>query len=77
MSTTNDSAYDTVADLHAAGIDIAAVVDARPELSDRAAEVAAETGARVLTGSAVSTPRARPAHRRHRSGPRRRGSTQR
>ncbi|WP_369240179.1 sarcosine oxidase subunit alpha family protein [Streptomyces sp. R21] len=53
VSTTNDSAYDTVADLHAAGIDIAAVVDARPEQSDRAAEVAVATGVRVLTGSAV------------------------
>ncbi|MEU4489038.1 sarcosine oxidase subunit alpha family protein [Streptomyces purpurascens] len=53
VSTTNDSAYDTVADLHAAGIDIAAVVDARPELSGRAAEVAAATGVRVLTGGAV------------------------
>ncbi|WP_105972512.1 sarcosine oxidase subunit alpha family protein [Streptomyces geranii] len=53
VSTTNDSAYDTVVDLHAAGIDIAAVVDARAELSDRAAEVAVATGRRVLTGSAV------------------------
>ncbi|MFE6175716.1 sarcosine oxidase subunit alpha family protein [Streptomyces sp. NPDC056464] len=53
VGTTNDSAYDTVADLHAAGIDIAAVVDARSELTDRAAEVAAATGVRVLTGSAV------------------------
>ncbi len=53
VSTTNDSAYDTVADLHAAGIDIAAVVDARPELSHRAAEVAEATGVRVLPGSAV------------------------
>ncbi|MEU3782330.1 sarcosine oxidase subunit alpha family protein [Streptomyces sp900129855] len=53
VSTTNDSAYDTVADLHAAGIDIAAVVDARPQVSDRAAEVAAATGVGVLTGSAV------------------------
>ncbi|MDC0768928.1 sarcosine oxidase subunit alpha family protein [Streptomyces sp. HD] len=53
VSTTNDSAYDTVSDLHAAGIDIAAVVDARPELSQRAAEAAAATGVRVLTGSAV------------------------
>ncbi|MFI0151497.1 sarcosine oxidase subunit alpha family protein [Streptomyces lydicus] len=53
VGTTNDSAYDTVADLHAAGIDIAAVVDARPELSHRAAEVAEATGVRVLTGSAV------------------------
>ncbi|EFL20436.1 sarcosine oxidase, alpha subunit [Streptomyces himastatinicus ATCC 53653] len=54
VSTTNDSAYDTVADLHAAGVGIAAVVDARPELSHRAAEVAVATGARVLTGSAVA-----------------------
>jgi len=53
VSTTNDSAYDTVADLHAAGIAVAAVVDARPELSARAAEIAAATGVRVLTGSAV------------------------
>ncbi|NEA98734.1 sarcosine oxidase subunit alpha family protein [Streptomyces sp. SID13726] len=53
VSTTNDSAYDTVADLHTAGIDIAAVVDARPELSDRAAEIVTATGVRVLTGSAV------------------------
>jgi sarcosine oxidase, subunit alpha len=53
VSTTNDSAYDTVADLSAAGIAVPVVVDARPELSDRAAEVAAATGVRVLTGSAV------------------------
>ncbi|MFI9251800.1 sarcosine oxidase subunit alpha family protein [Streptomyces sp. NPDC053069] len=53
VGTTNDSAYDTVADLHAAGIDIAAVVDARPELSRRAAESAMAAGVRVLTGSAV------------------------
>ncbi|MGC0336228.1 sarcosine oxidase subunit alpha family protein [Streptomyces sp. SLBN-8D4] len=53
VSTANDSAYDTVADLHRAGIDIAAVVDARPELSDRAAEVVVATGVRVLTGSTV------------------------
>ena len=53
VSTTNDSAYDTVADLHTAGVAVAAVVDARPELSERAAEVTAATGVRVLTGSAV------------------------
>ncbi|MFF5477507.1 sarcosine oxidase subunit alpha family protein [Streptomyces sp. NPDC012935] len=53
VSTTNDSAYDTVADLHAAGLDVAVVVDARPELSHRASEVAGATGVRVLTGSAV------------------------
>ncbi|MGW1714047.1 sarcosine oxidase subunit alpha family protein [Streptomyces sp. NPDC002156] len=53
VSTTNDRAYDAVADLHAAGVDIAAVVDARTELSDRAAQLAGATGVRVLTGSAV------------------------
>ena len=50
--TTNDSAYDTAADLLAAGIEMAAVVDARPELSTRAADLAA-AGVRVLPGSAV------------------------
>ncbi|PPS70648.1 MULTISPECIES: sarcosine oxidase subunit alpha family protein [Streptomyces] len=53
VSTTNDSAYDTVADLHAAGIGIVTVVDARPELSRRAAEIAGATGVQVLTGSTV------------------------
>lgn len=53
VGTTNDSAYDTVADLHHAGIDIAVVVDTRPVRSHRAAEVAEATGVRVLTGSAV------------------------
>ncbi|MFI1722692.1 2Fe-2S iron-sulfur cluster-binding protein [Streptomyces sp. NPDC020489] len=53
VSTTNDSAYDTVAALHRAGVTVAAVVDARAELSPRAAEIAATTGVRVLTGSAV------------------------
>ncbi len=53
VSTTNDSAYDTVTDLHAAGVVVAAVVDARPELSHRASEVTAATGVRVLPGSAV------------------------
>ncbi|MFC9456615.1 sarcosine oxidase subunit alpha family protein [Streptomyces sp. NPDC056983] len=53
VATTNDSAYDTVAALHAAGIGIAAVVDARPELSQRAAEVATATGVPVLTAGAV------------------------
>ncbi|CCH88499.1 sarcosine oxidase, alpha subunit [Modestobacter italicus] len=52
VATTNDSAYDTAADLLAAGIDVAAVVDARPELSARAGELAA-AGVRVVPGSAV------------------------
>jgi sarcosine oxidase subunit alpha len=52
VATTNDSAYDTVADLLSAGVDVATVVDARPELSDRAGELAA-AGVRVRSGSAV------------------------
>lgn len=54
VATTNDSAYETAADLYAAGVEIAAVVDARLELSERAGEFAAETGVEVLTGSAVT-----------------------
>jgi sarcosine oxidase subunit alpha len=50
VATTNDSAYDTVADLLAAGVEGAAVVDARQGLSVRARSLA---GVRVLTGSAV------------------------
>jgi len=50
VATTNDSAYDTAADLLAAGVDVAAVVDARPQLSPRAAQL---SGVRVLPGSAV------------------------
>lgn len=53
VATTNDSAYDTVADLHGAGINVVAVVDARPELSRRAADTAAAADVRVLTGRAV------------------------
>ncbi|NGO72727.1 sarcosine oxidase subunit alpha family protein [Streptomyces boncukensis] len=53
VATTNDSAYDTVAALCASGIDVRAVVDSRPDLSERAGETAVATGVRVLTGSAV------------------------
>ncbi|MET8976945.1 sarcosine oxidase subunit alpha family protein [Streptomyces sp. NPDC004539] len=49
VSTTNDSAYDTVDALRAAGVEVVAVVDARPERSARAASVDGV----VLTGSAV------------------------
>jgi sarcosine oxidase subunit alpha len=52
VGTTNDSAYDTVADLLADGVEVAAVVDARPELPVRAREMAA-AGVRVLPGAAV------------------------
>ncbi|AMB41916.1 FAD-dependent oxidoreductase [Paenarthrobacter ureafaciens] len=53
ISTTNDSAYLLAADLKAAGIPVAAVVDARPQISEKAA-AAVESGLRVLIGSAVA-----------------------
>jgi sarcosine oxidase subunit alpha len=53
ISTTNDSAYALVADLRAAGVKVAAVVDARPQLTAVAA-AAVEAGTRVLIGSAVA-----------------------
>lgn len=53
ISTTNDSAYLLAADLKAAGVAIAAVVDARPQISAKAA-AAVESGIRVLIGSAVA-----------------------
>ncbi|MGO4591109.1 2Fe-2S iron-sulfur cluster-binding protein [Paenarthrobacter sp. 2TAF44] len=53
ISTTNDSAYLLAADLKAAGVAIAAVVDARPQISAKAA-AAVESGVRVLIGSAVA-----------------------
>jgi sarcosine oxidase subunit alpha len=52
VATTNDSAYDTVDDLVAAGIEVAAVLDARDVLSGRAAEIAAR-GIRVVPSSTV------------------------
>ena len=53
ISTTNDSAYALAADLQAAGVKVAAVVDARPQLS-KVAAAAVEAGTRVLIGSAVA-----------------------
>ena len=53
IGTTNDSAYLLASDLCAVGIEVAAVVDARPAPSALAALVAAKTGVRVLYGSAV------------------------
>ncbi|MCG2620991.1 sarcosine oxidase subunit alpha family protein [Arthrobacter sp. I2-34] len=50
--TTNDSVYDAVQELAAAGVKVAAVVDAREQLSARAAAVRA-AGVEVITGSAV------------------------
>ncbi|MFJ9176258.1 2Fe-2S iron-sulfur cluster-binding protein [Streptomyces sp. NPDC102360] len=42
--TTNDSAYDTVLELADAGVEFAAVVDARPTVSERLAGALAERG---------------------------------
>ncbi|WP_322938013.1 sarcosine oxidase subunit alpha family protein [Nocardioides bizhenqiangii] len=52
VATTNDSAYDIVDDLLAAGVGVAAVLDARDVLSGRAAEIAAH-GVRVIPSSTV------------------------
>ncbi|MFJ8675307.1 sarcosine oxidase subunit alpha family protein [Streptomyces sp. NPDC093589] len=54
VATTNDSAYATAEDLVAAGVTVAAVVDARRQLSQCAAEFAAATGMRVDSASAVT-----------------------
>ncbi len=52
VATTNDSVYDLVDDLLATGAEVPLVVDARPELSERAA-CARRAGVEVATGSAV------------------------
>jgi sarcosine oxidase subunit alpha len=52
VATTNDSAYATVADLVASGVDVVAVADSRPEATAYSASVAAATGVPV-TYSAV------------------------
>ncbi|RAN70743.1 ferredoxin [Bacillus sp. SRB_336] len=51
IGTTNDSAYQLAADLLSAGVEVAAVVDARQQLSPVAS--AAADSMRVITGSAV------------------------
>ncbi|MDI3329288.1 MAG: sarcosine oxidase subunit alpha family protein [Micrococcus sp.] len=53
VAATNDSAYELVQDLHAAGSGVAAVVDSRPEASATALEVLEATGVRGIFGAAV------------------------
>ncbi|WP_026550285.1 sarcosine oxidase subunit alpha family protein [Arthrobacter sp. Br18] len=53
LATTNDSAYATVTDLHAAGIVVAAVVDSRESASETASGVLGETGVRGIFAAAV------------------------
>jgi sarcosine oxidase subunit alpha len=52
VATTNDSAYDAVDALLAAGVNVVAVLDARDVLSKRAAEMAAR-GFRVIPSATV------------------------
>ena len=54
ISATNDSAYELLADLHTAGIEVPAVIDSRTTASAMAEYVARETGTRLILGSAVS-----------------------
>jgi sarcosine oxidase subunit alpha len=53
IATTNDSAYDLLVDLVAAGVAVEAVVDARPALSDRAVARSAACQVPVRTGATV------------------------
>lgn len=54
VATTNDSAYDLVTDLHAAGIEIPAIIDSRPTASAVASSVSEATGTRLILGSAIT-----------------------
>ncbi|PCC51008.1 glycine cleavage T C-terminal barrel domain-containing protein [Brevibacterium aurantiacum] len=54
IAATNDSAYELLADLHAAGIEVPAIIDSRTTASAMAESVARDTGTRLLLGSAVS-----------------------
>src|SRR5918992_1213443 len=52
--TTNDSAYDAALDLHRAGVQVQAVVDARPEGSPQRRATCESAGIRVLSGAVVT-----------------------
>ncbi|AZL07897.1 glycine cleavage T C-terminal barrel domain-containing protein [Brevibacterium aurantiacum] len=54
IAATNDSAYELLADLHAAGIEVPAIIDSRTTASAMAEPVARDTGTRLILGSAVS-----------------------
>lgn len=54
IAATNDSAYELLADLHFAGIEVPAIVDSRPTASAMAERVSQETGTRLILGSAVT-----------------------
>ncbi|MDN5660569.1 MAG: hypothetical protein L0G72_07375, partial [Brevibacterium aurantiacum] len=52
IAATNDSAYELLADLHAAGIEVPAIIDSRTTASAMAESVARDTGTRLILGSA-------------------------
>ncbi|MDR8020284.1 glycine cleavage T C-terminal barrel domain-containing protein [Nesterenkonia aerolata] len=54
IATTNDAVYSLVEDLVDAGVPPLAVVDSRPDASQRAADVLQATGARGIFGAAVT-----------------------
>lgn len=54
IAATNDSAYELLSDLHAAGIEVLAIIDSRTTASAIAEAVTEETGARLILGSAVT-----------------------
>ena len=57
VATTNDSAYDVVEDIVAAGLEVVAVLDARTTLSARATEVASPRASACSTARPSSGPR--------------------
>ncbi|WCE40242.1 glycine cleavage T C-terminal barrel domain-containing protein [Brevibacterium sp. BDJS002] len=54
IAATNDSAYELLADLHAAGNEVPAIIDSRTTASAMAERVSQDTGTRLILGSAVS-----------------------
>ena len=57
--TAGDDGWRTVADLHRAGAQIEAVVDARPEVTPAQARLAQQAGARLVAGGSVTGTRGR------------------
>jgi sarcosine oxidase subunit alpha len=54
LFTSNDSAYGPAIDLHAAGIEVAAIVDARPDPAGALVARAREAGLSILSGQVVT-----------------------
>jgi sarcosine oxidase subunit alpha len=59
LFVNNDDAVCTASDLAAAGVAIAAIVDARPEVSDEIGAIASAAGAKLLAGAAITRVRGR------------------